>query len=597
MDQETAVSQSILENMSDGVMTISMTGKIITFNPAAAQILALEGQEVKGEPFARIFMEQPENDAFNQAILDAIYESHTTHNHMVDFFRGDRSSVSLSLTTSFLKTLHEGKEEKAGVIAVFSDVTEVKHLRDQEMRLTQDLKDKHRELQDAFLRLEEGNERLQAVLKRAQVVRWVATLLIVAGFLGGGFFLWNKNLIPRPDISMPGSGSAREPGVPLRTLTAAPVPISSAISLPGVLEPRKVENVVSPLSGKVLEKHFSYGELVERGDVLVTMQTAEIELQYRDAKASYIKALQQLRSLEDWKNGTEVQSARRAVTKARLTLDSQRRKLAETERLFEQGIVPRSELDSIKEQVVNQEIDFKATEAELQSVLEKGSREHVTISRLETQNARIKMEELEKQIDRSVVHAPVSGVVILQEARKGGDSAKAVERGVSYEQGEIMLSIGDLEGLSVKTRVDEVDVLKVKKGQKVLVSGDAFTDITLEGHIRNISSLATKENNVPVFDIAVSIEDLEAEQRKKIRLGMSANLEVIVYENPEAIMIPIESVFRQGSETLVRVRDRESGAVRAVAVETGITTLDSVEIVRGLAPGDEVVIEEPSRSP
>ncbi|MCK4823211.1 PAS domain S-box protein, partial [bacterium] len=195
MEQESIIYKNILENMADGVMTLDLSGKIIAFNPAAARILGLKREDVLGKIFTEISFEYEGNDDFNQAILDDIYESNISHNEIVDFNTGEKV-VSLSITTSFLQSRHSGKDEKAGVIAVFSDVTEVKKLRDEEARLTEDLKANHAELKEAYLKIEESNQDLKVALKKIHVIRIVATFFIIAIFLGTGLFIWNKELKP-----------------------------------------------------------------------------------------------------------------------------------------------------------------------------------------------------------------------------------------------------------------------------------------------------------------------------------------------------------------------------------------------------------------
>ena len=89
----------------------------------------------------------------------------------------------------------------------------------------------------------------------------------------------------------------------------------------------------------------------------------------------------------------------------------------------------------------------------------------------------------------------------------------------------------------------------------------------------------------------MAIEDLTEAQRQRVRLGMSANLEIVVYDKPDALLVPIDAVeVRAGGEAWLNVVDRETGAVRRVRVETGATTLEAVEIVRGVEAGDEVVL-------
>lgn len=587
MEQESIIYKNILANMSDGVMTIDLKGQIITFNPAAASILGLKEEDVLGKKFAQVFFEYEGNDDFNQAILDAIYESNVGHSTMVDFDTG-KGVVSLSLSTSFLHDSRDGELKKVAIIAVFSDVTEVKKLRDAEIRLTEDLKAKHGELQDAYLKIEESNENLNAALKRVQVVRIFATIFIIAIFLGTGLFMWNKKPAARAKTMSRALESVQDV-TQLSTFAVQPRSVSSTISLPGILEPLKVVNVVSPLAGKVKERLFNYGEHVEKGQVLVKMDTSEVEVRYREAKGAYMKSLQMLRELEDWENGSEVRRSRRSLTMAKRSMESQQRRLEDTERLYEKGIVPASEYESAKEQLHNLNLDYKAAQEELKSVLERGSAENIEIARLETENTRVKVEYTKAQMKMAAIVAPVSGIVILPDTAKDKRDSKTVEKGVTFDQGQVMVLIGDLAGLSVKTRVDEVEISKIKKGQKVIVSGDAFSDISLDGEISHISSQATKQGEIPSFEITVKVKHISAEHRRWTRLGMSANLEVVIYSKSNALMVPIDCVKSIGSDRLVRVRDRATQELREVKVETGITTLDSVEILKGLNPGDEVV--------
>jgi len=580
----------ILENMSDGVMTLDMHGQIIMFNPAAEKILGMPRADILNQSFAQVFMMELEgNDDFNQTILDAVYQTSVGERSIVSFKRPDGGESILTVTSSYLRKSRSNKEKNAGVIVVFSDITEMENLRLKEQQLTDDLKAKHAELQESYLKTEEANKNLQAALKKVQVIRIAATVMIIAVFAGTGWFVWNKNLKQvvgaSPTSAQDGSPSA------VNTITVSPQEISWTVSLPGFLEPLKVENIVSPMSGKVKHKMFVDGERVSRGQPLVEMDTSRIELEYRDAKAAYLKAVQRLEVLRNWRNEAEIQRSRRSLIRAERTLEKLEREVADTGLLFDKGIVSKRELESAVEQLQNAELSYQSATEEMSAVVEKGNAENVEIARLEMMNAKVKKEELEQQLKEAVVKAPVAGVIIgPQGAAKGDETRKSVERGANFEQGQVMLAIGNLEGLSVKSSIDEVEIDKLKVGQKVLTTGDAFQDIVLQGKIANISSQARKSGNVPSFDVIVEIDTLQPEQQKKVRLGMSANLEVVVYHNPQAIMLPVDAVQRNGANAVVTVQDAATGELSEVVVETGVTTLDSVEILKGLTPGMAVVL-------
>lgn len=119
------IYKSIMQDMTEGVMTIGLDGVITYVNPAAASILEMCEQELTGKKFIQCFFEYPENDAFNQTILDAVYDSASTHRNVVPYFTG-RNFRQLHVTTSYL---HDNGV-KVGVIAVLSDISELSELRD-----------------------------------------------------------------------------------------------------------------------------------------------------------------------------------------------------------------------------------------------------------------------------------------------------------------------------------------------------------------------------------------------------------------------------------------------------------------------------------
>jgi 2-oxoglutarate dehydrogenase E1 component len=125
------IHRKILENMREGVMSLDLKGRITTFNSAAQSILELPRSGVIGKSFAEVFLHIDGSDEFMQTVLDAIYESTTTHDRRVIFPMGGSQRL-LAVTTSFL---FEGQsadklQQRAGVIAVFSDITEMEQLRD-----------------------------------------------------------------------------------------------------------------------------------------------------------------------------------------------------------------------------------------------------------------------------------------------------------------------------------------------------------------------------------------------------------------------------------------------------------------------------------
>ncbi|MCY4583580.1 MAG: hypothetical protein OXE50_12425 [Chloroflexi bacterium] len=110
-------------------------------------------------------------------------------------------------------------------------------------------------------------------------------------------------------------------------------------------------------------------------------------------------------------------------------------------------------------------------------------------------------------------------------------------------EGGYLLSIADLEGLSVAGRIDEVDVVKVKRGQPVRISGDAFPTWCSRGGERISLQSETNANvRVPTFGVTAVIERLPEAHLARLRLGMSANVTVVVRDEQAALLLPLDAV-------------------------------------------------------
>jgi len=579
------IFRNILESMGDGVMTIGLDGKILTFNQAAEDILGLNHEDVIEKSFGEIFLVREENDPFNQTILNAIYDTDIIHNKIVPWHQGEKV-LSLEVTTSFLSTQEDGAKKNVAAVVVFTDKTEVERLQESEQRLTEELKEKHNELQKSYLEMEETNDSLKAALRKVQIIRVVATVFVIILFLSIGLFTWKQT-----HLSAGKAATAGKPNETARIYTVAPRPLTDSITLKGVLKPIQVVNITSPFGGMVKDKLFEYGQAVTKGQLLLKLDRSETEVKYRDAKTAYIEAAEKVKELDKWQSSNEMAKARQSVTRSKLSLDGYEKTFNETERLFKKEIVPATEYASAKQQFTTAKMDYEASLRDMEVVKEKGEGQNRHIADLKLLNARQKLQDLEKQLQQSDIIAPVSGTVLLPNlAGEKEQKGKIAERGVTFSQGDILLSIGNTEGLSMTAAVDELEVLKIKKDQDVRITVDAFGE-TIKGRVAHISSQAVKGTDgkkTASFEVSVSMDTLPANLKDKLRLGMSANMEIMLINKPDALMLPIQAVIMEGPDRVVNVRDKATNQVHKVKVQTGITTLDSVEIVSGLKTGDEV---------
>jgi PAS domain S-box-containing protein len=121
------LSSVIIESMSNGVVVLDFQGHITHINPAGLDLLGFNIEEIRDRTYAELFMDEPENDAFNDILISGIQDKETRLYREVAFRRKDGGRLDLAVTTSFLR-LGSGKWKDEGIVVVFKDITEFKAL-------------------------------------------------------------------------------------------------------------------------------------------------------------------------------------------------------------------------------------------------------------------------------------------------------------------------------------------------------------------------------------------------------------------------------------------------------------------------------------
>ena len=589
--------RSVFDCQTDGVIAVGFDGVILLFNEAAGRILDLSPDNVLRRRFAEALLIEG-LDEFNEAIVDAISDRSVGERRTLSVDRDGKRRI-VAATTSYLRNSSDASAHSLGVIVVFSDLTEIEELREAEARTAEMLRSQNAELQQAYRKIEESSATLKATMKKFQIARVATTCLVIALFAAAGYYSWG--LGPAGSRPVPGyadggaSPSAAGNGEAPRTVVVRPRPLTASISLTGRLAPWRKIAVTSPISAKVSEVRFQYGQAVQEGDRLVELHTAEIRRKHRDARRDYLKALKDFNELRNWDRHPEVSQARRAFTRAQVALRNRKSQLESATLLMEQGIIPAQQHEAARQQYFNQQLDLASAKQNLDTVIAKNSAENRQVAQLALDNARERMRALEQGLRGGDVRAPISGVIL--DTREAGTepadgTAKGLATGQPVQEGQILLSIGDLSRMSVVTSVDEVHISKIRVGQRLRATGDGFPDLTLEGAVSHVSSEARSpgQDALPAFEVVGLLNEVDAAQRGRLRTGMSVDIDILAYHNPAALMVPLEAVTLRHGARWVRVRDKDPPRIRDVEVETGATTVDAVEILKGIGANDEIVL-------
>ena len=452
--------------------------------------------------------------------------------------------------------------------------------REAEAELARRLATQHGELQQAYRRQEETKEQLEAALKRAQRLRVAASAGSIVLFVVLGLASW------RLGAGWGGGGAdAGGRGGRSRAVAITPQHLEVTLPLAGRLEPLAMTAVMSPLAGTVKHVWFRPGERVARGQRLLELDTTLLEVELRNARAAMIKAEQRARGLAAWAGGPEVAEARRRLSKARLSLEASRESVEETRVLLEKGIVGRAEFEAAQRQHANEELDFTSVEQELAAVLDQGGTDNVRVAEMELENARVGLARLETRMEQAVVLAPVSGVAI----RPAGGAE--LSEGGRVDAGQALVAVGDLASLAAVATADELEVERLRLGQRARVTSDAYPGVSFAGTVRSVAP--TGGGAAAGYAVTVAIASLPAAVEKSFRLGLSSRVEVIVYERDDALLVPIAAVEAgDDGEGWVEVADAAGGKAVRRLVRVGETTVTAVEVRDGLVAGERVMVPQ-----
>lgn len=316
----------------------------------------------------------------------------------------------------------------------------------------------------------------------------------------------------------------------------------SRLSVVGTIEANHTVSVTAPFDAAIKDKGFSFDTEVNQGKLLLTLDTTDLLHRIEEAKVAMLKAAKIVQELESWETGSEVGRAKRHFEQSRQQVEQTERKVQEAETLLKKGIIPRSEYDGLVEQLNGFKTQLAAASDDLQSTYEKASKGTREIARIEYAQARRKYEDLSESLLLGKVVAPRSGI-ISKALATSGQAPATLDTGSRITKGQLLFSIALTDKLMVSAKVDEADVADLSPGMKVEISLDSQDIPTIKGRLVQISALAVQSGNSSgssTFDIKIDIPELSAQQRSRLRVGMSCNV-AIEKAQGDARTVPVSS--------------------------------------------------------
>lgn len=348
-------------------------------------------------------------------------------------------------------------------------------------------------------------------------------------------------------------------------ITVTLKPLVTNLLYAGTVLPLKAVVVTTPAEGVVEDMAFHYGDAVKAQQPLFVVKSSKFQADYKTALMQYVKAK------TDSTNNESLFREAEFLHKNQLISDDDFKGRKTNYYTAQLGLVQAKDALS----VMMKQLDMKGFDFE-----------QLTITDIDKISALLHQKE---DLEKIHIVSPADGVVLLA-AKEDIESTTKISKGSQVKQGDTLAMIGDVSGLIIHINVNEFNINQLKAGQKVKVSGTAFSQFKLDGQISGVDRQAqTASGGVPVFAVEIIVPKLTLAQQAVIHVGMSAKVQINIEGEP-VVSVPFAAVYSKNNVSYIKMQDHDSHKIIEVPVKTGATTEDAVVIESPLKAGDKIVV-------
>jgi HlyD family secretion protein len=363
----------------------------------------------------------------------------------------------------------------------------------------------------------------------------------------------------------------RHSGTAVRAEKVTRQEIASVISTNGKIEPVNSFEAHAPAPAIVKNVLVAEGDRVKAGQLLVQLDDAE-------ARAQAARALSQLRSaeasLQAVKSGgtqEEVLTNRSDLAKAQAEQSEAQRNFQAVERLRQNGAASPAEVEAAQNRLKKAQADVQLLQSKLTGRFSSPEVARVEASAAEARAAYAAAEDL---LQHSNVTATFTGTVYQL----------PVKRGAYVNAGELLVQVANLDRVRVRAFVDEPEIGRLAKGQQVEIRWDAIPGRTWQGTLTRVPTSVTMVGTRTVGEITSEIDNSD----HKLLPNVNVNVGIVTARHDNTLTVSREAVHDYDGKRYVYTISKDK--IQAQEVETGLSSLTRVEIVKGIADGTMVAL-------
>jgi len=366
-------------------------------------------------------------------------------------------------------------------------------------------------------------------------------MLVLGGAAGGGYLYYEGQQQPPRYLTV-----AVERGA-----------IATTVNATGVVNAVTTVQVGSQVSGIIQKLFVDFNSSVKEGEVIAQIDPAPLATKVAQARASVASAMAAVQVAQattiNAKAAVEtaqanVESARANIDKSKVALADARRILERNKEMTRKSLIAQNDLDTAQMTYDGAVAQLKASEAQLEAATGQlksasaqqrlaAAQELAAAAQVDQTKAALQAAELD--LEHTTIRAPVNGIVVSRSVDVGQTVAASLQAPVLF------LIAQDLTQMQVDTNVSEADIGRVRVGQRVTFTVDAYQNITFTGEVTQVRNAPITVQNVVTYDAVVQVANPDL----RLKPGMTANVSFLVAERQDVIKVPTAALRFQPEGT------------------------------------------------
>jgi HlyD family secretion protein len=364
----------------------------------------------------------------------------------------------------------------------------------------------------------------------------------------------------------------KEPTVTVQVAPVEKTTIQHTINTQAILFPRAQAAIVPKISAPVQKFLVRRGSPVHEGELLAVLENRDLSAAAQDNEGAYKQAEAAYETTTRASLPEDVKKAEADAQQAQLALDAQEKIFQSRQQLFDQGALPRKELDQSRVDIAQARNQYAIAKQHLDQLMAIGKPQALKSAEGNLQSAKGKYLGAQAQLSYSEIRSPINGV-ITDRPLYPGEMAAA---------GTPLLTVMDISSVIAKAHIPQSEAAVLKVGDKGTMTIPGIEE-PVEGKVTVISpALDPNSTTVEVW--------LEAKNPKQLlKPGTSVQLSLTAQTVKDALVVPASSVTTAPDATTAVMVAGADGRAHQQVVKVGIRNGDDVQILDGLTANDKVV--------